>query len=134
MVNLRRASGDSGFSLVECMIAVVILSVVATGMRTGDHGQLRSVQHGFEQTVALRALQSRLAEVRDAEFAPTPGDSSVALPRACDKLREATAWQQVKQIEPRLFEVSVTVAWTPIGTQRRTTRTLVTRIVSEGER
>lgn len=70
----ERLREEQGFSLLELLVAMVVLTVVSTLITTGVMAAQRSVRDGEERRVALSELQSSLIrvarELRAADASP----------------------------------------------------------------
>ena len=115
-----------GFTVIEGMVALAVLTIVATGVFVQDHGQLREAGHSFDVLAASRfaaghldALDRAALEERDRPLEPDP-----------DALPGCRAREIVRRIDDGLFEVEVTVH---NGSDRELTR-LVTRMATEARR
>ena len=67
----RRASGRRGFTLVEIMVAVILLGIMATGLAgfTGYVGKSRVL--GKQRSFALVVAQEAIEDARSRPFAST---------------------------------------------------------------
>ncbi len=61
------ASGEGGFSLIEVMVALVILAVAAAGLIRASEAHVDSVRGLERRTAASMVAQNRLAELRLGE-------------------------------------------------------------------
>src|SRR3954451_1274366 len=68
---MSRVSGDSGASLIELLITIVLLgvigSVVTTTMITGMHDQTRITAHSAEMAKVRTTLDRMMRQIRDAD-------------------------------------------------------------------
>ncbi|HEX5136207.1 MAG TPA: prepilin-type N-terminal cleavage/methylation domain-containing protein [Planctomycetota bacterium] len=90
-----------GYTLIEVVVAMAVLSLVATGVFVGEEGQLRQVSWSFDELMLSRAAASRLEKVAS----PEPGERAFETGVEGARGREA-----VKVLEPGLLEVTVEVA------------------------
>ncbi len=83
-VAVARLQGEAGLTLVELMVALMILTVVMTGLGGVIGISFKTVALSRERQVAEAAVNQRLEEVRDIDFArlsltltaPTPAHST----------------------------------------------------------
>ena len=112
--------GERGFSMVETMIAIVVVGVLATVVLSGDAPELRFVGESFAETKADRLASGRIERLRAANAALVAGESDFDLPAEHVRgLVAARGRQRVREIEPGLFEVVVAISWRPLGAERR---------------
>ena len=67
MTSLRqpgRRRGESGFTLIEVMIALVVLTIAALSLMQMSGRMIRSVTDDRVRTLAAAAVDARIAEVR----------------------------------------------------------------------
>jgi general secretion pathway protein I len=109
-----RAERQSGFSLLEVLVAFVLLSTVVTLLLQVFAGGLRNLKVADEYSVAVVLAESRIAEV--GRVVPLePGDTG----GEWKGFRWRTSIQEFEVPElapgvsgpPPLFSVSVTVSW-----------------------
>jgi prepilin-type N-terminal cleavage/methylation domain-containing protein len=80
----RRRNARAGFSLIEVIVAMVVLTVGLLGLAAGTGWMIRTVQFGQIETARSTALQSAVESVRAVPFASmtsgseTYGDHAVA--------------------------------------------------------
>lgn len=67
------ANGQAGFSLIEVMVALVILAVAAAGLIRASEAHVDSVRGLERRTAASMVAQNRLAELRLGEPARRAG-------------------------------------------------------------
>ena len=106
---MRRA----GFTLIEVLIAIVVLAVVMPVALAGVSAAMRGTSHARNQDIALRVAQSRLAVLVAEGSWDSSGKSG-----ACDALTDGedavdfrwqvdvTPWR-----DPYLSVVKMTVMW-----------------------
>jgi Tfp pilus assembly protein PilV len=118
-----------GIALLEVTIALIAFAVLLSWALAGNSGELRHAAASFEQTRAERLAAGRLEALRpDSEPLPV-GLTAFALPASArSDLADPEGEQVVREIEPGLFEVSVTVRWGPRQSGRRSQARLVTLI------
>jgi prepilin-type N-terminal cleavage/methylation domain-containing protein len=89
-----------GYTLMEVVVAMAVLSLVATGVFVGEEGNLRQVARSFEELELSRAAAARLERMG----APEPGTRSFV-----PDVRGAGGTETVRLVEPGLYEVAVEV-------------------------
>lgn len=89
-----------GYTLMEVVVAMAVLTLVATGVFVGEEGSLRQVARSFEELELSRAAAARLERMG----APEPGERAFV----CD-VRGAGGRETVRLLEPGLYEVMVEV-------------------------
>ena len=109
-----RAERQSGFSLLEVLVAFVLLSTVVTVLLQVFAGGLRNLKVADEYAMAVVLAESRIAEV--GRVVPLePGDTEVEWKdfRWQTSIREFELPESPTQgiAAPALFSVSVTVSW-----------------------
>lgn len=112
---------ERGFTLIEAVIALAVISVLAGAALTGLGAHLGTVRASFDELALTRLASGRLDEIRAADAAPVPGEREVTAPRPGVTMRET-----VREREPGLFEVTVAVAAAE-GGRRVSLTTLVAR-------
>jgi hypothetical protein len=85
---------------MEVVVAMAVLTLVATGVFVGEEGSLRQVARSFEEIELSRAAAARLERMG----APEPGERTF-VPDA----RGAGGAETVRLLEPGLYEVAVDV-------------------------
>ena len=116
--------------MLECAIALAVVSIVATSVATSSAVDLRYFARSHEETVAERAAASRVERVAAAKDAPRLGATAFALDAdAAKQLRGAAATQTVSLVEPGLYRVEAEVTWRAAdgGAARAKIATLVAR-------
>ncbi len=125
---------QSGFALLECLIAMLVLTVLAVSLLAGERSGNLVARHTLEEGVAMQTLESRLDQLRAAPTSPELGER-VFSPEPHDlELRDQRAIERVAELEPGLFEVEVAVAWKPFAATATVSRSLVTRIARQVKR
>jgi prepilin-type N-terminal cleavage/methylation domain-containing protein len=89
-----------GYTLMEVVVAMAVLSLVATGVFVGEEGQLRQVARSFDELELSRAAAARLEKMG----APEPGERAFEV-----EGRGAGGRETVRLLEPFLYEVTVEV-------------------------
>lgn len=91
---------ERGFTMMDVIVGLAVLSLVATAVFVGEEGQLRQVGQSFDELELSRAAASRLERMN----APEPGEREFAV-----DVRGAVGREVVRLVEPGLCEVTVTV-------------------------
>lgn len=65
---VSRAAGEDGFSLVEVIVAMVVLTIGLLGLAAGTGWMIRTVHFGELETERSAALQSAIEQVRSRAF------------------------------------------------------------------
>ena len=94
-----------GFTVIEGMVALAVLTIVATGVFVQDHGQLREAGHSFDVLAASRFAAGHLDALDRGALAER--DRPLELDAAA--LPGCRAREVVRRIDVGLFEVEVTV-------------------------
>lgn len=117
---------ERGFALLECLVAVLVLTVLATTLLAGERSASLNSRHSLEELLVVQALESRLDELRLAPNIEvgTHTFPPITMPLELDGIR---ATQTVTSLNDRLLEVTVEIAWKPLGADAERTRRLVTR-------
>lgn len=107
-----------GFTVLEVVVALAVLTIVATSVMVGERGQLRQVGHSFDELMASRIAAGRLEVLATARLVPGETVFDVEEPGL-------EGVQRIRELTPGLFEVRVSVQ-RPGGREFRLT-TLMTR-------
>lgn len=116
---VRQNSG--GYTLIEVACAFAVLSVLATTVFLGEGSSFRATAESFCEMSAGQIAAGRIEEVTAADAPPVPGEQRFAVDEeVLAQLPNARAMQDVRELEPGLFEIAVEVSWTsPGGRQQR---------------
>lgn len=68
MLRRQRRGGSAGFTLIETMVASVVLSIGLLGLLAMAHVSERGLQHGVLTTKALALLEARLEAKRSLSW------------------------------------------------------------------
>lgn len=103
---------DAGFSLIELVIAMTIISLVLVGMVQGVRGSLASVSAAGRTAEAAQVLAGRWAELERTGIAEGSGE---------EELDGGWHWQYTvsRSADPRLYQVEMHLLWTEGGRQRQ---------------
>lgn len=82
MLTFRRGGADLGFTLIEMIVALVVLAVVVLGSAMTSGRLARTAAEAEVKAMAVQAVESRLSEIRmdtrynqlDSLYAGTEGD------------------------------------------------------------
>ncbi|MGE0144855.1 MAG: prepilin-type N-terminal cleavage/methylation domain-containing protein [Planctomycetota bacterium] len=117
---------ERGFALLESLVAVLVLTVLATSLLAGERSGSLNSRHSLEELLVVQALESRLDELRLAPNIEvgTHAFAPITMPFDLDGIRAA---ETVTPLSDRLLEVTVEIAWKPLGSDAERTRRLVSR-------
>jgi hypothetical protein len=103
-----------GFTVLEAVVALAVLTILATGVVVNDRAQLEGVQRSYLVLAASRFAAGHLEENESLR----PRERAIACP-----LPGCTATESVRRIRSGLFELAVVVKG-PAGQElaRLTTR------------
>ncbi len=115
---------QSGFTLMEVMVAIVILSVGLLAMASATANVTRMIGHGKWATVASQVAMQRLENVRRVAYSTSPACTSSALIGGSATLGSGVSetWSITGSGNTR--QVLVTVTYPGVG--RSTTDTITT--------
>ncbi len=103
---------ESGLVLLEAIIAWFVFVVLMGWAFTSGSNQLRHVAASFDQTQATQLASGRLEGLRPEGVSIEIGVSEFEIPVvATEGLADVRGEQHVRQLEPGLIEVQVTVSW-----------------------
>ena len=112
MNNTQTTIGEAGFTLVEMMVVLVILTI---GLLPLALVQTRAQQDVFESgafSEAIRVAEMQMESARALGFGNIPPDSGQA-----DSLY---AWRRgVTNLSASMDQINITVSWNEKGTNRR---------------
>jgi len=92
--------GERGYTLMEIVVAMAVISLVATGVFVGEEGQLRQVSRSFDELQLSRAAAARLERITS----PEPGERAFEVEGMGVRGTETVTLR-----EPGLYEVLVEV-------------------------
>ena len=110
----------AGFTLIEALVAIVLVAVVLPVALAGVSASLRGVDQVRRQDVALRIAQSRLATlVADGSWQRS-GTSGSCDPAIDGEDSEGMRWQMAVATwrDPTVRTLRVTVSWGPLSSAR----------------
>lgn len=133
MVDVTPDANQRGFTVIELLCAFAVFSVLAVALVHTGHGHTQATKRAFHETLALRFAQSEIETVRaqPTGLGSDIGERSFELTTDASTLPAGRGLRTVREIEPRLFEVTVEVSWLESGAEREGTVRLVTRIAVE---
>lgn len=110
---------DRGFSLIEILLALVILSVALTAIYQVSSGGLRSAASGEKYTRAVLVAQSQLvtAGVDSPSIASSGQTDGFSWQTSFAPFRVNASTEKSNQAL-RLFEVKVDVSWDETGSRQ----------------
>src|SRR6185436_4268646 len=98
--------------LLECAIALALLSVLATSIATSGRSELRYFARSMEETVAERVASSRIERLSASTMPLIDGERSFDVdPETLRRLPDAAARESVTRLGPRLVRVEADVTW-----------------------
>jgi prepilin-type N-terminal cleavage/methylation domain-containing protein len=112
----RRVRGQDGFTLIEVLIAMVILAVGLLGLEALGIGAARLVGRAERQGDYINAASTRL----EATMAPAPPDGRPHPARGCRPSDSRRAAAHAVRGNGRLWTVTVTVTPTDSAHQKDT--------------
>ena len=117
-----RIPGDKGFSLIEILVAFVVLSVTLAVIMQIFSGGLRNIQHSDDYGRALYLAESRLAAL-GVEQPLREGVMSGELDRRCHWQVQVQPYRETaadeSQLKFVLYRATVAVGWDDGGRARR---------------
>ena len=96
---------ERGFTVLECIIALAVLGIAATGIVVNDHGTLRASSESFDALAATRFAAGHLDTRSRVEIAVGTRKWNIDDPA----LPDCVATETVREPKPGLFEVEVVV-------------------------
>ncbi|MBU2487814.1 MAG: prepilin-type N-terminal cleavage/methylation domain-containing protein [Proteobacteria bacterium] len=112
----RTVRGDQGFTLLEVLISVVILTVALLGMAALSLGIMRGNDFSERITLAATLAQDSMEDVLRMGFAGTPSGTTITT----EDYGEVTGFPEFKRVItiapastliPNMKKVTVTVWW-----------------------
>ncbi|MFH1952081.1 MAG: type IV pilus modification protein PilV [Pseudomonadota bacterium] len=80
MSNLRSDTKNSGFTLVEVLVAMVILSIGLLGMASLTVGIIHANKFSNDLTTATTLAQDKMEDIRRTSYASVTPEAKAALP------------------------------------------------------
>ena len=107
-----RARRDGGLSVLECIVAMAVITVIAGGAAVATSQHFRFVTRSWRETVATRAVSSELERVGRSPDALHAGAETIALDaETVEALPGATAVRTVAPDREGLVRVEVRLRW-----------------------
>lgn len=114
-----RGVGRRGFTLIELMVAVLLIGVGLMGLAALSTTVTRANVHSSGLTTASALAQERIEQFRAEPYGSIVSGSDA---RAVDGVQYTRTWGvSADDPEPGLKTIVVTVAWTSRGLTHRTT-------------
>jgi prepilin-type N-terminal cleavage/methylation domain-containing protein len=108
-----------GFTLVEALIALVVLSVGLIGLARIQVHVFAASGLGKAQTTAVNLAQQKLEELRMIDYGLIKGDADMPAAQDGDNAAYRRTWVVTEQHAPDYKRVSITASWhTPDGESR----------------
>ena len=126
--HLSKLRDSKGFTLLELMIALVILAVGLLGLASLQVMAIKGNSYGQQMTVASTLAQNQLEQLRQTAGALANGNDSVTDQNGITYTRN---WQ-VTPNSPQAgaTTVLITISWTgPVGTGGQAIRTINVRTI-----
>lgn len=130
MVNHSRAAG---FALLECLFAMLVLTVLAASLFAGERGGAWAARRSMEENLVTWTLDARLDALR-AMPAIAAGETVVPSPARDVELPGERLVERIREVEPGLWEVELELSWTPLGATATVVRNVVTRLAKGAPR
>ena len=103
---------DSGFTLLELMIAAAILVVAIVGLLATFTGFLSLNENSRNVSLAIAACQDKTEEIRDSDFSALYSTySSTNFEPDGFPVADAEGNVYIDNTDPNLFEICVSVSW-----------------------
>jgi type II secretion system protein I len=121
----RRQTGTRGFTLIEALVAIVLVAVVLPVALAAVSQSLKGADTIRKQEVALRVAQARLALlVADGSW-QSAGTSGACDPRTDGEDTEGMRWQMSTSTwrDQTVRTLTFTVTWGPVANPRSVTLT-----------
>ena len=93
-----------GYTLIEVVCAMAVLTIVSTAVLTGERGQLAGVRQSVDDLAASRAAAARLEEYHASDPLLITGRRVFPV-----GLAGCRGIEEVRRVTSGLFEVTVTV-------------------------
>lgn len=108
------SAGRPGFTLVEVMLAMMLLTVGALALASGSMAVLRNMQQGNSRTLAVDVAQLRFEQLRSMSCGSIPLGTGTATTRGLQE-----RWT-VTQLSGTSFVVGDTITYVPRSGTTRT--------------
>lgn len=128
----RRRPPQRGFTLIEALIALVILSLGLFGLMQIQTRVMLKTGDSKAQTAAVNLAQEKLEGLRARDYADIDSDEDLIRTAVGGTTDFTRTWTVTEKTDPTYKQVSVTVGWTQPGQDTQdagfTTVTLTTYI------
>ncbi|NCC28288.1 MAG: type IV pilus modification protein PilV [Gammaproteobacteria bacterium] len=111
----RRRSLQRGFTLIEALIALVVLSVGLFGLMQIQTRVMLKTGDSKAQSAAANLAQEKLEELRASDYADIDSDEDLIRAAVGGTTDFTRTWTVTEKTDPPYKEVSVTVDWTQPG-------------------
>lgn len=114
-MKLLQAERQTGFTLIEALIALLVLSLGLFGLMQTQTRVMTETGDSKTRTVAVNLAQEKLEELRASDYADIAGGKDLIPAAAGGTSNFARTWTATPSSEPPYYEVSVTTRWTRPG-------------------
>ncbi|WP_296805625.1 type IV pilus modification protein PilV [Thiocapsa sp.] len=112
---LRQQQRQRGFTLIEALISLVVLSLGLFGLMQIQTRVMTETGDSKTQTVAVNLAQEKLEELRASDYAAISGGEDLIPAAAGGTTDFSRTWTATPSTDPPYNEVSVTTRWTRPG-------------------
>lgn len=113
-----------GFTLIEVMIAIVVLTIGVTALVGSSAVVTRMIGQGKISTQAVQAVSQQLEQLRATAYATTPNCTALAAGSATTANGVATTWTITTNSELRIIRMIVNYP-TTAGSDADTVSTII---------
>ena len=125
---MRRMKDSRGFTLMEVMIALVILSIGLLGLAGLQVMAIKGNSFGQQMTVASTMAQNQLEALRESAGSLSTGNDTVTDQNGITYTRSWVVAADTPQVD--MDTVDITVSWTgPTGSGSEATRSISIRTI-----
>jgi prepilin-type N-terminal cleavage/methylation domain-containing protein len=113
--------GDAGFTLIEVLVAIGILTGVLLGLAMGASSVIKANKTSYGNTLATTLAQDKLEELKARTSSALPNCASFAATGCSDSVTQAgvnfaRSWQVLGNTPTTgINQIDVRVAWTDYG-------------------
>ena len=119
-----RGRDSRGFTLIEVMIAIVVLAIGVTALVGSSAVVTRMIGQGKISTQAVQAISQRMEQLRATAYSTTPNCTGLAAGSATTANGVTTTWTITANGELRTIRVIVNYP-TTAGTDADTVSTII---------